>query len=112
MLAIISLATHTWYPLAIFWGLMLNRSLTVILGDLPDDNAFTAWAMAWAGSTTLFVLAVCVGAVGAQADVTRALLIGFLYFTMVGLSELTGWGWVHRWMRRARERAARQGRTR
>jgi hypothetical protein len=50
---------------------------------------------------------VCIGAVGASRDVTRALAIGFPYFTLVGLSELTGWAWVYRWQRNARARAAR-----
>lgn len=109
-LAIIALVVHGWWPLAIFWGLMANRMLVVLLGDLPDDNAFTAWAMAWAGTTTLYVLCLVVGALGAQARITQALVIGFLYFTLVGLSELTGWAWVHRWMRNARARAQARSR--
>ncbi len=111
-LAIIAFAVHGWWPLTIFWGLMLNRMLVVVFGDLPDDNAFTAWAMAWAGTTTLYVLSIIAGVFVARTDVARALIIGFVYFTMVGLSELTGWAWVHRWMTRAREREAKQARSR
>jgi hypothetical protein len=111
-LAILALVTRHWYPLTIFWGLMANRMLTVIVSDIPDDEAFTRWTMGWAGATTLYVGAVCIGAVGAQQDVTRALVIGFLYFTSVALSELTSWSWVYRWMQRAREKAGSQARTR
>jgi hypothetical protein len=107
VLAVLSLAIGGWWPLVIFWGLMLNRTLAVIVGDLPEDGAFTEWTMAWAGTTTLFVLAVGVGAIGATALATRALVAGFVYFTLVGLSELTGWGWVRRWMHNARRRSGR-----
>lgn len=104
-LGIVSLAMGGIWPLAIFWGLMVNRMLAVIVGDLPDDRAFTAWAMAWAGTTTLYVFSVIAGAFGGQARLTQALVVGFGYFTAVGVSELTGWSWVHRWMQRARARA-------
>lgn len=103
-LGIMSAAVGGWWPLAVFWGLMLNRLLAVIVGDIPDDNAFTAWAMTWAGTTTLYVLAVCIGIFGGPDNESRARLMGFLYFTTCGLSELTGWAWVHRWMQNARRR--------
>ena len=106
-LGIVSLAVGGIWPLAIFWGLMFNRLLAVIVGDIPDDNAFTEWAIVWAGTTTLFVLAVCVGIFGGTENEAKARLTGFLYFTTCGLSELTGWAWVHRWMRSARERRRR-----
>lgn len=104
-LAIFALATGGIWPLAIFWGLMLNRMLAVVVGDLPDDNAFTAWAMAWAGTTTLYVVCVIIGVFGGTTDTTKALVMGFLYFTLVGLSELTHWAWVHRWAANARKRS-------
>lgn len=109
-LGIVAAAVGGWWPLAIFWGLMLNRLLAVIVGDLPDDQAFTAWAMTWAGTTTLYVGAILVGIFAGPSNETKAIVIGFVYFTMVGLSELTGWGWVHRWMHNARARAAARGR--
>jgi len=103
----IALLVHGWWPLIAFWGLMFNRMLAVMVGDLPDDDAFSAWAIAWAGSTTLYVLAVCIGTVAAaRATVMQALFMGFLYFTMVGLSEITRWGWVYRWQKNAQKRAA------
>ncbi len=104
VLAIVALALGGWWPLAIFWGLMANRMLAVLVGDLPDDRAFTAWGIAWAGSTTLYVLAVCLGIFGGQTDTTKALTMGFLYFTLVGLSELTHWAWVYRWQAWAQRR--------
>ena len=106
-LGIFALIQGALWPLAIFWGLMLNRMLVVLVGDAPDDAAFGEWTFAWAGTTTLYVLSVCVGALGAQTDRTRALVIGFLYFTLVALSELTLWGWVYRWQARARRQAGR-----
>ena len=110
VLGILSLAFGGIWPLAIFWSLMLNRLLAVIVGDIPDDRAFTEWSMAWAGATTLFVLAVCVGIFGGEANEAKARLIGFLYFTLCGLSELTAWAWVHRWMQNARRRGIARSR--
>jgi hypothetical protein len=53
------------------------------------------------------VLAVVIGVFGGTRDVTRGLVIGFLYFTLMALSELTAWGWVYRWQAWARRRAGR-----
>jgi len=75
--------------------------------EAPGDEEFQQWVASWAGGTTLYVLAVVIGAFGGANDTTKALVIGFLYFTLVGLSELTLWGWVYRWQARARRRAGR-----
>lgn len=109
-LAIASAAVGGWWPLAIFWGLMFNRLLAVIVGDIPDDQAFTAWGVTWAGTTTLYVGAILVGIFAGESNETKAIVIGFVYFTMVALSELTGWGWQYRWAEKARARAAARGR--
>jgi hypothetical protein len=106
-LGVFALIQGALWPLAIFWGLMLNRMLVVLLGDLPDDAAFREWSFAWAGTTALYMLGVCVGVLGAQTDRTRGLLIGFLYFTLVALSELTSWDWVYRWQKQPRGREER-----
>ena len=103
-LAILAFATGHWYPLTIFWGLMVNRMLRVIVSDSPDDASFMRLAIAWAGATTIYVFALMIGAVAAPSVMTRALLIGFGYFTAVGVSELSDWEWVDRWMARARAR--------
>ena len=106
-LGIFSLVVGGVWPLAIFWGLMLNRMLVVLVHEAPGDEEFQQWVASWAGGTTLYVLAVVIGAFGGANDTTKALVIGFLYFTLVGLSELTLWGWVYRWQARARRRAGR-----
>ncbi len=103
-LGIWSLVAGGAWPLAIFWGLMANRMLTALLGDLPDEKALNAWGMAWAGTTTLYVLAVVLALTGGGVSAGRALALGFIYFTLVGLSELTGWAWVYRWMAWSRAR--------
>ncbi len=103
-LAIWALLAGSAWPLAVFWGLMANRMLTVVLGDLPDDAAMTAWGHAWAGTTTLYVAAVLLALTGGAPSEGRVLFIGFAYWTAVGLSGLTDWRWVYRWMAWSRAR--------
>jgi hypothetical protein len=45
-----------------------------------------------------------------RAQLARAVLIdviGFLYFTLMALSEVTLWAWVYRWQVWAQRRAGR-----
>ena len=86
---------------------MANRMLFVLVHEAPGDAEFQQWVASWAGGTTLYVLAVVIGVFGGVNDTTKALVIGFLYFTAIALSELTAWAWVYRWQVWARRRAGR-----
>ncbi len=106
-LGIFALIQGALWPLAIFWGLMANRMLFVLVHEAPGDAEFQQWVASWAGGTTLYVLAVVIGVFGGVNDTTKALVIGFLYFTLMALSEVTLWAWVYRWQVWARRRAGR-----
>lgn len=105
---------RTWWPVISFWGLTINRLLSVLLGQAPSGEeklflrrswAVTAMAyLCFAGLTTVLPLP-RLGVTGAFRDGLpgsglwisephRALAFGFLYFTAVGISELFG----HRWL--------------
>jgi len=104
----------TWWPLASFWGLMLNRMLGQLLGQAPDGEEKAFLQRGWAVSVMCYLLGVFVttlapiprlGLVGAFRDglpgsglwvsqPQRVVAFGFIYFTLVGLSELAG----HRWL--------------
>ena len=102
-LAITSLAMHAWWPLTTFWALTANRLLDAVLREAPKGDEMKAEGYAWAGNTTLFVLAACVAGL-ADLSRTAVLIAGGGYFAANALSELTGWSWVKAWMTRARSR--------
>lgn len=115
--AAFAVAFKTWWPLASFWGLMVNRLLSVLLGQPPvgEERAFAqrSWAvgalfyLVFAFVTIVLPLprlGMTPAAVGAQdlpgsglwvSQPWRVLAFGFLYFTATGLSELVD----HRWLR-------------
>ena len=109
VLGAIALFLGDAWPLAIFWGLIGNRALTMLLAELPDERRQDLLTHAWAGTTVLYTVAISAGMLFAGKIPAQGLLLtGFFYYTSVALSELGGWGWVFRWMQRARERPGRR----
>jgi hypothetical protein len=104
VLGAVALVLHDPWPVAIFWALMGNRVTGVVFGRPPDERRFQAIGITWAGTTTLYVLALCAGVlVGDGFSARGFLLTGFGYYTAVGLSELSEWGWAWRWQGVRRE---------
>jgi hypothetical protein len=103
----ISLIARAAWPLATFWALAANRLLgalaVTVARERPDghDRFHDQVGLPWAGATTLFVVAA--SAVG-LAGASRAAVLwgGGFYFGAIAVSELTGWRWADRWMRRGR----------
>jgi protein-S-isoprenylcysteine O-methyltransferase Ste14 len=92
---------------------MANRMLWVVVRQAPATEDFDFATHAWAGTTTLFLFAVFIGLPALGGFTPKALLLtGFLYYTAVGLSELTGWRWMFSWMERARRRETSRPRRR
>ncbi len=112
-----ALAFRTWQPLLSFWLLTLNRLLSVVLGQAPDGEEKELLQRGWAVSTlaylgfTFLTIVLPVPRLGITRAVAlaqqlpssglwvdqphRAVALGFLYFTAVGISELGG----HRWLK-------------
>lgn len=111
-----ALGFNTWWPLAAFWGLTLNRLLSVIVGPPPRDEARRIVRAGWAVGAMAYMGAVFlttpfpVPRLGVTRDVVaqahlpgsglwidepyRVLAAGFLYFLTIGISEL----YDHRWV--------------
>ena len=111
-----ALAFQTWWPLASFWCLMLNRMLSVLLGQAENGDERAMLQRGWAagvlfylvfgGFTTMIPLprlGLTPGFLGGQHlpssglwidQPWRVMAFGFLYFTATGISELGG----HRWL--------------
>jgi hypothetical protein len=109
-----SLAFRSWWPLGSFWAQMVNRLLSVIVGQAPsgEEKQFLqrSWGVSvlcylvFAMATTLLPLPrLGVDGVFREGlpgnglwveEPHRVMALGFLYFTAVGISELFG----HRWM--------------
>jgi hypothetical protein len=107
----------TWWPLVSFWGLMLNRLLSLFLGQAPEGEEKALIQRGWAATAIFYLGSVMLTAVlpvprlGMTSTVVaslhipgsgmwvsqpwRVMAFGFLYFTAVGISELTH----HRWLR-------------
>lgn len=102
VLAIISLVIGAWWPLVIFLGLVANRAVGIALMPNPDGQEMDRVAHSWGGAITLFVLAAIAGGMGG----TRGAVLGAAacYFGAIGVSELTNWGWVRRWIASSRRR--------
>jgi hypothetical protein len=112
-----ALAFHTVWPLVSFWGLTLNRLLSVLLGQAPSGQEQLFIRKGWAASALFYLgfagltIVPPVPRLGLTPDVVQALHLpgsglwisepwrvlafGFLYFTATGISELYG----HRWIR-------------
>jgi hypothetical protein len=110
-----SLAFRQWWPLWSFWGLTLNRLLGVILGQAPAGEEADFMRRTWAATVVFYLVFTFATALlpvprlGVTSEVVdriglpgsglwidqpwRVLAFGFLYFTAVGISELSG----HRW---------------
>jgi len=104
----------TWWPLASFWVLTMNRLLGLALGQPPEGQARIFMQRTWAVGVMFYLLFVFVttllpipplgirgefrdGIPGSGLWVSqpwRVVAFGFMYFTAVGISEL----FSHRWL--------------
>jgi hypothetical protein len=111
-----SLAFKSWWPLVSFWGLTMNRTLGVLIGQVPSGEERDFVQRTWAVSAlcylvfTFATIALPLPRLGITPEVVvqqrlpgsglwveqphRVIAFGFLYFTVVGFSELGR----HRWM--------------
>jgi hypothetical protein len=109
------LAFSAWWPLGAFWALVLNRLLGVILGQAGDDDSRMLVMAGWAAGVVAYLgtafatimlpvprLGMTEAVVQAAAlpgsglwieEPHRVLAMGFLYFSLLGLSGLAD----HRW---------------
>jgi hypothetical protein len=112
-----ALAFKTWWPLASFWGLMLNRLMSALVGQAPSGDEIALAQRGWAAAGLFYLgfaflttflplprLGLTPSVVSAQdlpgsglwiSQPWRVMAFGFLYFAATGLSELVG----HRWLR-------------
>jgi len=111
-----SLAFHSWWPLASFWGQTINRLLGVLLGQAPDGDQRALLQRGWTVAVVLY-LVLCMATVllpvpalgitpavaAAQQIPGRGLWVdrpekviafGFLYFLLTAWSEMGGHAWV------------------
>jgi hypothetical protein len=106
-----SLGFGEWWPIVAFTGLMLNRMLSVLVGNLPEGEERERVKSMWAVNVLCYIVGVFatillpIPAMGitpeviSQAGLTgegiwveepyRLAAFGFLYFTAVGYIELT-----------------------
>ncbi|HEY5609981.1 MAG TPA: hypothetical protein VIL97_02140 [Thermoanaerobaculia bacterium] len=115
-----SLAFKSWWPITAFWALTLNRLLPVLLGVVPSDRQKALIQAGWAGSACMYLIFIFLTilvpspqfgitpAVVEAQDLTagsddpgiwqtephRAIAFGFLYFTTIGLLELSAMRWA------------------
>jgi hypothetical protein len=122
-----SLAFETWWPLAAFWGLTLNRLLGVLMGKAPSGEEKTMMQNSWGVSIFLYVVGagltvfLPVPSFGITEEVVslqgftgdglwevepqRVIVFGFLYFAGMGLYEMNS----NRWIPSAAARSAGRG---
>ena len=116
-----ALGFGVWWPVVAFWGLTLNRMLSVLLGDAPEGMerryVRAGWALSvlyYLGGVFLTVLAP-LPELGLTASVRstldlpgsglwvdephRVLAFGVVYFGMTGIGELAGWARSERFLR-------------
>jgi hypothetical protein len=113
-----SLVFKSWWPLASFWGLTLNRLLGVLLGQVPDAEQKAFIMRGWSVGLVFYLVgclatvALPVPALGLTPPVVAAqhipgrglwvdqpqkvLAFGFLYFLMTAWSELNAHAWARR----------------
>jgi hypothetical protein len=125
----ISAAFKSWWPLASFWGQMGNRLLGVWFDRAPSEEQKQKVQLGW-GVTCVCYLLGCFATVllpiprlgitpevVARANLSgeglwidqpwRVAAFGFLYFTLVGWSELYEHGWAAKRARAAKDGTAR-----
>ncbi len=110
-------AIEALWPIAVFWGLMLNRLLGVMLGQAPigDERRFVqrGWTASFAfylvfAVVTSFVPLPILGITNEVVDAQelsgegtwivephRAIAFGFLYFATLALSEIFNHAWMN-----------------
>ena len=105
----LAIATGSYWPLAAFWGLTLNRLLRILLGGAFSENEKTLLLVEWAIAMTFYIVLIAVTTVvpipslGLEPatvpanesesglwvdDPQRGLAFGFLYFTSIGIASL------------------------
>lgn len=112
-----ALAFKALWPLWSFWGLTINRMMSVLVGQAPEGEEREFLQRGWAACALAYLVFAFVTIIlplprlGITPDVVRSaalqgeglwvdqpwrvLAFGFLYFLGVGLSEL----FDHRWLR-------------
>jgi hypothetical protein len=120
-----ALAFKTWWPLGAFWLLTLNRLLTILLGQAPAGRERQLVTASWAARVLFYLMFVFatsflpIPRLGITETVVRAerlpgsglwidepqrvLAFGFLYFTVVALSELSGYTWATKMVDKQRD---------
>jgi len=111
-----SLAFRSWWPITSFWIQTLNRLLGAIVGQVPSEEQKAFIMRGWAASAVLYILGVMatlllpVPRLGLTAQVIAAqhltgggawveqpqkvIAFGFLYFSLIGWSELHAHAWA------------------
>ncbi len=111
-----SLAFHSWWPVGTFWGQTVNRLLGVIVGQVPGEEQKAFIMRGWAASGILYLLGCFLtlllpvprlgltpAAVAAQHipgggiwvnEPQKVVAFGFLYFSLMGWSELSAHAWA------------------
>jgi hypothetical protein len=111
-----ALAFNQWWPIWAFWGLILNRLLGVLLGKAPTGQEKTMLQTSWGIGVFCYVMLVFatvilpVPAFGVTSEVianqgftmrglwidepNRMMAFGFLYFAVIGLTELNSYRWT------------------
>lgn len=109
-----ALGFGTWWPVWAFWGLTLNRLLSILIGDVPEGRERQYVRAGWALSVMYYLGGVfatvflpvpelgMTSSVRASLDLPggglwvdepyRVMAFGVLYFGLAGLGELLGWG--------------------
>lgn len=113
-----SLIFRSWWPLASFWGLSLNRLLGVVLGQVPDEEQKAFVMRGWSAGIAFYLLGcfatlllpvpalgITPRAVAAQhipgtglwvQQPYRVIAFGFFYFFLTAWSEANSHTWTRR----------------
>ena len=113
-----ALGFGTWWPVWAFWGLTLNRMLSVLVGDAPEGRERQYVRAGWALSVMFYLFGAFattllpvpeLGMGSAAPDLPggglwvdephRVLAFGVIYFGLTGLGELLGWGRSERFLK-------------
>ncbi len=121
--AAVSIGFRSWWPVATFWGLSLNRLFGVVVGQVPSEDQVRFVKDGWAAAMVMYMLACfaplvislpplgltptamaaqrVVGVALWAAHPEKLMAFGLLYYAGTGCSEL----WSHRWTRPLRRAA-------